>query len=75
MVSVKMFGPLRLKTGFRNFTAEIHSVREACAVMKDRTGFPENSFAIVSLQTISAMSWPFISMTCHPKAFHFSSSG
>ena len=44
MVSVKMFGPLRLKTGFRNFTAEIHSVREACAVMKDRTGFPEKEF-------------------------------
>ena len=44
MVSVKMFGPLRLKTEFRDFTAELHSVREACAMIAKRTGFPEKEF-------------------------------
>ena len=44
MVSVKMFGPLRLKTEFQDFTAEFHSVREACALMEERTGFPEKEF-------------------------------
>ena len=29
MVTVKMFGPLRLKTEFKDFSAELHSVREA----------------------------------------------
>lgn len=44
MVTVKMFGPLRLKTEFKNFSAELHSVREACAEMEKRTGFPEKEF-------------------------------
>ena len=44
MVTVKMFGPLRLKAEFRDFSAELHSVREACAEMEKRTGFPEKEF-------------------------------
>ena len=44
MVTVKMFGPLRLKTEFRDFTADLHSIKEACALMEQRTGFPEKEF-------------------------------
>ncbi len=44
MVTVKMFGPLRLKTEFRDFCAELHSVRDACTLMAERTGLPEKEF-------------------------------
>lgn len=44
-------------------------------VRNDADRMPENSFAIVSLETMSFMSWPLTSRTFQPKAFHLSSSG
>ena len=41
MVKVKMFGPMRLKAEFRDFEAELSSVKEACTEVSKRTGMAE----------------------------------
>lgn len=44
MVKIKLFGTLRLKTGFKETTADITSVKEAWAVLSEETGIPVREF-------------------------------
>ena len=38
MVRIKLFGVLRLKTGFKETEANVSSVREACEIVSRATG-------------------------------------
>jgi len=38
MVKIKMFGSLRLKTGFKGCEADVKSVKEACEYIANLTG-------------------------------------
>jgi len=38
MVKIKMFGSLRLKTGFKGCEAEVSSIKEACGYIAEITG-------------------------------------
>lgn len=44
MVKIKLFGTLRLKTGFKGTEADITSVREAWQLLSDMTGLPVREF-------------------------------
>jgi len=44
MVTIKLFGTLRLKTGFKSIETDISSVREAWQVLSDETGLPAKEF-------------------------------
>lgn len=44
MVKIKLFGTLRLKTGFKGMEADIRSVKEACRLMAQAAGIPEKEF-------------------------------
>jgi len=44
MVTIKLFGTLRLKTGFKQIEADITSVREAQQILGEHTGFPAKEF-------------------------------
>ena len=44
MVKIKLFGTLRLKTGFKGMEADITSVREAWQLLSDQTGMPVKEF-------------------------------
>ncbi len=39
MVRIKLFGVLRLKTGFKETEANVSSVREACEILSRATGW------------------------------------
>ena len=39
MVRIKLFGVLRLKTGFKETEANVSSVREACEIVSRATGW------------------------------------
>jgi molybdopterin converting factor small subunit len=44
MVTIKLFGTLRLKTGFKGTEADITSVKEAWQLLSDKTGLPAKEF-------------------------------
>lgn len=44
MVKIKLFGTLRLKTGFREMEADITNIREAWSLISDATGIPTKEF-------------------------------
>lgn len=44
MVTIKLFGTLRLKTGFKGTEADISSVKEAWQILSDETGLPAKEF-------------------------------
>ena len=44
MVKIKLFGTLRLKTGFKGTEADITSVKEAWQLLSDKTGLPAKEF-------------------------------
>lgn len=44
MVTIKLFGTLRLKTGCKGLEADISTVREGCDLLADVTGFPPKEF-------------------------------
>ena len=44
MIKIKLFGTLRLKTGFKGTEADITSVREAWQLLSDATGLPAKEF-------------------------------
>ncbi len=44
MITIKLFGTLRLKTGFKSIDADITSVRQAWQVLSDETGLPAKEF-------------------------------
>jgi len=51
MVKIKLFGTLRLKTGFKSTEAEISNIKEAWQLLSDKTGVPAKEFkkCIISL--------------------------
>lgn len=44
MVSIKLFGSLRLKTGFKGMEAYVSTVKEACEVIARATGWEIRDF-------------------------------
>ena len=44
MVTIKLFGSLRLKTGFREMQAYASSVSEACGLLARATGYDKKEF-------------------------------
>ena len=44
MVKIKLFGTLRLKTGFKGTEADITSVKEAWAILAEATDLPAREF-------------------------------
>lgn len=44
MVTIKLFGSLRLKTGFKEMQAYASSVSEACALLARATGHDKKEF-------------------------------
>ena len=44
MINIKLFGTLRLKTGFKGIAADIASVKEAWQLLSDETGLPAKEF-------------------------------
>ena len=44
MVKIKLFGTLRLKTGFREIEADITNVRQAQEILSQQTGTPAKEF-------------------------------
>jgi len=44
MVKIKLFGTLRLKTGFKEMEADISSIREAWPLLSEATGLPAREF-------------------------------
>lgn len=44
MVSIKLFGTLRLKTGCKQVNAEISHVKEACDILAKETGLSPKEF-------------------------------
>ena len=47
MIKIKLFGTLRLKTGFKGLEADpqnVTTVKEACALMADNTGMTPAKF-------------------------------
>lgn len=44
MVTIKLFGSLRLKTGFREMQAYASSISEACSLLARATGFDKKEF-------------------------------
>ena len=44
MVNIKLFGTLRLKTGFKGTEADITSVKEAWQILGDATGLHAKEF-------------------------------
>jgi molybdopterin converting factor small subunit len=44
MVKIKLFGTLRLKTGCKEFDADIKSIKEAYGVLAQHTGLKEKEF-------------------------------
>lgn len=44
MVTIKLFGTLRLKTGCKGIEAEASTVREACSLMAEATGLSQGEF-------------------------------
>ena len=44
MVKIKLFGTLRLKTGFNEMEADISSIREAWVLLAQETDIPAREF-------------------------------
>ena len=44
MVTIKLFGSLRLKTGFKEMQAYASSVAEACGLLARATGYDKKEF-------------------------------
>lgn len=44
MVTIKLFGSLRLKTGFKEMQAYASSVSEACGLLARATGYDKKEF-------------------------------
>jgi molybdopterin converting factor small subunit len=44
MVKIKLFGTLRLKTGFKETEADISSIREAWEILSEATDTPAKEF-------------------------------
>ena len=44
MVTIKMFGSLRLKTGFKGMKADVGSIPEACELVAKETGWDVKEF-------------------------------
>jgi molybdopterin converting factor small subunit len=44
MVKIKLFGTLRLKTGFKETEADITSIKEAWSVLSEITDIPAREF-------------------------------
>lgn len=40
MITIKLFGTLRLKTGCKTVDADVSTVREACEALSEATGLP-----------------------------------
>lgn len=40
MVTIKLFGTLRLKTGCKGIEADVSSVKEGCEALAETTGLP-----------------------------------
>ena len=40
MVDIKLFGTLRLKTGFKGLQADVSTVKEGCEALSKATGLP-----------------------------------
>ena len=72
MVTIKLFGSLRLKTGFREMQAYASSVAEACGLLARATGYDKrNSKTACSSSTANGANTPHRSMmamsssSCH----------
>ena len=44
MIKIKLFGTLRLKSGFKEMEADISAVREAWPLLAEATGLPAREF-------------------------------
>ena len=44
MIKIKLFGTLRLKTGFKEMEADITSVKDAWPLLAEATGLPAKEF-------------------------------
>ena len=44
MVKIKLFGTLRLKTGFQEIEADISSIKEAWPLLSEATNLPTKEF-------------------------------
>lgn len=44
MIKIKLFGTLRLKSGFKEMEADISAVREAWPLLAEATGLPSREF-------------------------------
>ena len=44
MVKIKLFGTLRLKTGFKEMEADISGIRQAWDLLAQETGIPAKEF-------------------------------
>ncbi len=44
MVTIKLFGAMRLKCGIKIMEAYTDSVKDACRILSKATGFPEKDF-------------------------------
>ena len=53
MVTIKLFGSMRLKTGFKEMEAYASSVSEACGLLARATGHDKKEFKNCSSSTVS----------------------
>lgn len=44
MVTIKLFGTMRIKTGCKGLEADISVAKDACDILAETTGFPVKEF-------------------------------
>ena len=75
MVKIKLFGTLRLKTGFKGTEADISSVREAWELLSKETGLPVKEFKKCIISVNGKQSKPSVKLQEGDELAFFSPSG
>lgn len=75
MIKIKLFGTLRLKTGFKGTDADITSVKEAWQLLSDVTGLPVKEFKKCIISVNGTQSKPSAKLHDGDELSFFSPSG
>lgn len=75
MVKIKLFGTLRLKTGFKGMEADISSVREAWNLLSEKTDLPAKEFKKCIISVNGKQCRPSVKLQEGDELAFFSPSG
>lgn len=75
MITIKLFGTLRIKTGCKELEADISTVKEACDLLAEKTGLSAKDFRKCIIVINGTQSKPSAALQEGDELAFFSPSG